>query len=208
MKVSGRVGPVGNFSGYEDNIEYFWGLAPIPLGDTPSAFTQADVTQFTSGCPEVAASTVEFRMGFTDGPDDGKRIGTLKETAFWRFGPDGKVIAYEAMIPNLNNFVGKTTSPLGTVFRGGSFVPTEKQKEVIYENLCQAHNLLCTKGFAQWPSKEACKAALAKKPFGTFDAVWGDNVVCRLVHVMLSAIRPGVSSPFYLIISKEIASLI
>ncbi|QDS71543.1 hypothetical protein FKW77_005418 [Venturia effusa] len=195
QKVSGRVGPVGNFSGYEDNIEYFWGLAPIPLGDTPSAFTKATVTQFTSGCPEVAASTVEFRMGFTDGPDDGKKIAVLKETAFWKFGPDGKITAYEASIPNLNNFVGKTTSPLGTIFKGGSFVPTTGQKDVIYDNLCGAHDLLCKDGFAQWFSKDECIAELKKKPFGTFDAVWGDNVVCRLVHVMLASIRPGHHCP-------------
>jgi hypothetical protein len=112
------------------------------------------------------------------------------------------------MIPNLNNFVGKATSLIGTGLRGYSFVPTEKQKEGIYENLCQAHNLLCTKRFAQWPTKEACEVALAKKPFGIFDVVWGDNVVRRLVHVMLSAIRPGVSSSIYFIISKKIASLL
>lgn len=191
--VNGRVGLVGNFSGYEDNIEYFWGLAPIPLGDNPMAFTKATITQFTSGCPEIAASTVEFRMGFTDGTNDGKKVAVLKETAFWKFDTDGRITAYEAMIPNLNNFVGKTTSPLGTIFKGGSFVPTTQQKEAIYDNLCGAHDLLCEDGFAQWDSKEECVTALKEKPFGTFDAVWGDNVVCRLVHVMLSSIRPGVS---------------
>lgn len=34
------------------------------------------------------------------------------------------------------------------------------------------------------------------KPFGTFDEVWGDNVVCRLIHVILAQVRPDVCSSF------------
>ncbi len=31
------------------------------------------------------------------------------------------------------------------------------------------------------------------KNFGSFDEVWGDTIVCRLVHVILAAVRPEVS---------------
>lgn len=38
-----------------------------------------------------------------------------------------------------------------------------------------------------------CIAELTLKPFGTFDEVWGDNIVCRLIHVTLAQVRPDVS---------------
>jgi hypothetical protein len=78
MKVSGRVGPVGIFSNCEDNIEYFWGLAHISLGHTPIAVTQTDITQFTSDCPEVTASSVEFRIGFKNGLTMAKSLLTKR----------------------------------------------------------------------------------------------------------------------------------
>ncbi len=56
--ATGRITPLGNFSGFEDSVEYFFGLTtPIqpPLYDT---WTSARLSAFTSGCPEVAASVV------------------------------------------------------------------------------------------------------------------------------------------------------
>lgn len=34
-------------------------------------------------------------------PDFGKHLTYLKEIAFWKFGQDGAVLAYDAWIPNL-----------------------------------------------------------------------------------------------------------
>lgn len=42
-------------------------------------------------------------------------------------------------------------------------------------------------------STENCIDTLSNKPFGTYDEVWGDNVVCRTIHVLLAAIRPEAS---------------
>lgn len=41
-----------------------------------------------------------------------------------------------------------------------------------------------------------CIATLLAKPFGTFDETWGDNIVCRLVHVVLTQVRPEVWDTF------------
>ena len=56
-----------------------------------------------------------------------------------------------------------------------------------------------------------CTLELETKPFGTFDEVWGDDVVCRLIHVILAQIRPDVCiappSPFvwlYFIYQKKL----
>lgn len=68
--AAGRVSPVGNFSGFDDSIEYFFALAPTPQGGNGLGIYQADVLEFTSGCPEVAASLVYLRTGHVD-PETG-----------------------------------------------------------------------------------------------------------------------------------------
>ena len=61
QNATGRVSPVGNFSGFDDSIEYFFALAPTPQISNGIGFYAADVVEFTSGCPEVAASLVYLR---------------------------------------------------------------------------------------------------------------------------------------------------
>jgi hypothetical protein len=34
--ATGRVDPVGKFTGFEDSIEYFFALAPVPQGNSAS----------------------------------------------------------------------------------------------------------------------------------------------------------------------------
>lgn len=33
------------------------------------------------------------------------------------------------------------------------------------------------------------------KPFGNYNQIWGDNVVCRTIHVILSELRPEMHCP-------------
>ena len=81
-KASGRISPIGNFSGLEDSVEYFFGLTPPPQAPLFGTWTEAKLVSFTSGCPEVAASVV---YGKTTGvnPDFpatfGKTISTIKQ---------------------------------------------------------------------------------------------------------------------------------
>lgn len=41
-----------------------------------------------------------------------------------------------------------------------------------------------------------CVSTLSGKPFGSYDEVWADNVVCRTIHIILALVRPDVSSIF------------
>jgi hypothetical protein len=55
--ATGRVTPVGEFFGFQDSFEYFFGLAPLPTGSPPNgAISKATLAEFTSGCPEVSSS--------------------------------------------------------------------------------------------------------------------------------------------------------
>ncbi|KAI9822576.1 MAG: hypothetical protein M1827_000295 [Pycnora praestabilis] len=109
--ATGRISPIGNFSGFQDSVEYFFALAPTAQPPSYSVFSKAQVVEFTSGCPEVAASVVYF-------------------------------------------------TELGGPLNNQQYVTTLKQK-----------------------------------PFGDWDELWGDDIVCREVHIELARIRPAVHCP-------------
>ena len=79
--ASGRVSPIGNFSGFQESTEYFFALAPVPRAPRYIAFTKAQVVEFTSGCPDVAASVVYFTNSVVNetAANNGQYITTLKQ---------------------------------------------------------------------------------------------------------------------------------
>lgn len=199
--VTGRVTPLGNFSGYEDNIEYFWGLAPVPVDPSTAAISQAVVTQFSSGCPEVAASTVELTVTNVVGPNNGTFITKLKERAFWRFDSNGLIIAYDAWIPNLQQFVGKLDEPSVAIYPGGAYSPNATSQAVTEAQICELQAEFCTGDNQVYDSVNDCLGTLQSKTYGTYDETWGDNVPCRRIHVLLTPIRPAVRSGYNITIA-------
>lgn len=81
VNATGRITPVGNFTGAADSMEYFFALAPLPMAPNYVTWLKAEVTHFTSGCPEIAASVVYFCAAIyhPGSPDDGKYVTTLKQ---------------------------------------------------------------------------------------------------------------------------------
>jgi len=79
--ATGRVSPLGNFTGFEDSIEYFFALALVPSPPAYSVFTKATVVGFSSGCSEVAASIayLETRVDNTNLTNHGQYLSTLKQ---------------------------------------------------------------------------------------------------------------------------------
>ena len=194
VNVTGRVTPLGDFSGYEDSIEYFWGLAPVPIPPSTAAISRAVVTHFTSGCPEVASSTVEFTVTNVVGPLNGTLITKLKQIAFWRFDTNGRIVAYDAWIPGLQNFVGKLMDPTVRAFPGGAYEPSDAHKNETMLQICATQDQFCTGGNQVYSNIGECMGTLAQKRFGIYDEAWGDNVACRRVHVLLTPLRPAVGS--------------
>ncbi|MCJ1318139.1 hypothetical protein MMC15_003466 [Xylographa vitiligo] len=186
--ASGRIAPIGNFTGFEDSVEYFFGLTPPPQAPVWDTWTSAKVVSYTSGCPEVASSVV---YGTTTGvnPDVpetyGKYISTIKQVAFWRFDDQGAVLYYDAWFSNLNDY---TTLLYGTA-------PNPTYNSAIIEALCTEAEELCTGNNTQYTSKENCVSTLSAKPYGEWDEVWGDNIVCRILHILLAKLRPDVHCP-------------
>ena len=81
--ATGRITPLGNFTGFVDSIEYFFGLAPTPNPPTYDAISAADIVEFTSGCADVAASVVYLTTSAHNpaSPDHGRPRTKLKQVS-------------------------------------------------------------------------------------------------------------------------------
>ncbi|KAK4124424.1 hypothetical protein N657DRAFT_655665 [Parathielavia appendiculata] len=185
----GRVDPVGTFTDFEHSIEYFFALSPLPEANpVRAAITGYQITEFSSQCRNVAASIVYLYCSVVNpgSPDHGKPLPPLKQVAFWRFNKCGAVKKYDAWIPNLNSWFEATTASYVTdpVFRNASI-----------EQICGATQMRCQGPNAQWSSVGECVAALSQKTYGSYDEVWGDNIVCRSIHLVLTQVRPDVHCP-------------
>ena len=82
--AKGRVSPGGSFSGFTDTNEYFFGLALVPQPPFYTAFSQAVISEFVSGCPQVAASVVNLVTSVVNpnATNNGQYVSTLKEVGF------------------------------------------------------------------------------------------------------------------------------
>ena len=90
---------------------------------------------------------------------------------------------YDAYLPSLGAYTALLYgTPATPLFQAATI-----------EQICSSTQQLCTGKNQQFPTKEACVKTLSAKTFGTFDAAWGDNVVCRSLHVILAKLRPDVS---------------
>jgi hypothetical protein len=82
--ATGRVDPVGNFTGFEDSIEYFFALAPVPQAYSAStAISSIQITEFSSACKDVAASVVYLFCNVENpsSADNGRPLAPLKEVS-------------------------------------------------------------------------------------------------------------------------------
>lgn len=82
--VAGRVDPVGDFVGFQDSIEYFFALSPLPQGNAASAaITSYKIAEFSSGCRDIAASVVYLFCSVVNPgcADHGKQLAPLKQVS-------------------------------------------------------------------------------------------------------------------------------
>jgi hypothetical protein len=188
VNATGRVSPVGNFSGIEESSEYFFGLGPQAEPPFYIAWTGMDITSFSSECPEVAASKAKITTSIVrpGHPDDGKYISTLVQTAFWRFDENGAVLAYDAVLPQVGKWFGKAY--------GVDFSDRATQIGAI-DQLCQETMRECTGKNQQFESVEQCIVSHGQADFGVYDEIWGNNTVCRTIHVILAKLKPEIHCP-------------
>ncbi|KAG9242310.1 hypothetical protein BJ878DRAFT_178465 [Calycina marina] len=182
--ATGRVSPLGNFTGFDDSIEYFFALALVPSAPAYAVFTSAKVIEFSCGCAEVASSVayLETRVYAPGAPDHNKYLSTLKQVAFWKFDKHGAVLFYDAWIPNLDQW--------DFLALGHKNVSNPVIQSQIIRGVCSIVQQRCVGKDQQYESMDDCVANWSQKSFGTYAEVWGDNVVCRTIHVILTLVRP------------------
>ncbi|MCJ1314947.1 hypothetical protein MMC15_000261 [Xylographa vitiligo] len=187
-QATGRIDPVGVFTGFNESVEYFFGLAPLPGPPTNVTISKAEVVEFNSGCPHVASSVVYLVCSaYSPGqPDNGKFVATLKQVANWNFDDNGLVLKYDAWIPNLTNW---------TIIGLGADVTAPTVQSSYIETICTNAQQRCVGANTQYSSVAQCISVLTAKPFGTFDEAWGDDVVCRSIHVILTLMDPVTHCP-------------
>lgn len=188
--ATGRISPAGVFNGFQDSVEYFFGLSPRPQQPGPGViFSSAQVVEFASACPKVASSTVYFTTSVYDPgqPDNGAYISTLKQVAYWHFDEHGAVLKYDAWIPNLSNW--------SAVVTGGNAAYNPQLQAATIQGLCGGIQQRCVGSNTQYSSVADCISTLSQKPYGNLDEAWGDDVVCRTIHFLLTAIRPNIHCP-------------
>ena len=105
--------------------------------------------------------------------------------AFWRFDEKGAVLYYDAWLPNLAPYTSRLYGRMQNASTDAAVI----------QQLCSSTKPLCQGPNQQYPSQPACQAQLGARPFGSWDEVWGDNVICRTLHVMLARFRPEVGVP-------------
>lgn len=84
--ATGRITPLGNFTGFDESTEYFFALSPVPTAPLYQAFIKAEVVAYQSECAQVASSIVWLTLGvYNPGAVDHlKEIAVLKQV---RSGP-------------------------------------------------------------------------------------------------------------------------
>ncbi|KAK6503766.1 hypothetical protein TWF481_008772 [Arthrobotrys musiformis] len=138
--VSGRIQEIGNFTNFRHSIEYFFGLAPRPQGSMYSAIVEAELIQFSSDCPSVAASTVNFKVALADPSKPGfgapgtRTYTYLKQSGFWHFDEHGRVDYYDLYIPALNEFA--------TILNGADF-NSKLVQLLATKQICQGAQKVC-----------------------------------------------------------------
>jgi hypothetical protein len=94
-------------------------------------------------------------------------------------------LKYDAWITNLNAWIEASTGiPISnSQLEGGTI-----------QQVCAVTQQRCTGSNTQWSSVNQCVSVLSQKPYGNYDETWGDNIVCRTIHLVLTQVRPDVSS--------------
>lgn len=95
------------------------------------------------------------------------------------------MLYYDAWIPNLQNFTEMLLANL-------DLTNLQLQAGWIEFN-CAEIEQRCVGSNTQYTSAANCVSVLSQKPFGDYDEAWGDNVVCRAIHTILTKIDPDVS---------------
>ena len=97
------------------------------------------------------------------------------------------MLKYDAWIPNLGLYIQQLSRT-----HSGNLSAAEIQRSTI-KGFCDAVQSECTYSNTQYKGSQDCIDTLSAKPFGNWEEVWMDSVVCRELHILLARVDPKVS---------------
>jgi len=169
--VTGRVTPVGQFSDFEGVLEYFYALALTPGSFVPSINVR---TLISTG------NRVGVRMDILFNTVDGD-AWNLTQTGFYEFDENNRVREFDVAILNLGAAVD---------------TPVEARPYAIQE-MC--HTVMVSPGycagFGEFEDYNDCVNFMNAIPYGSWNRANSNTTTCRLLHTILTAVRPDVHCP-------------
>jgi len=172
--VIGRVVPVGRFTDFQGVLEYFYALAR-----SPTAF----VSQVNLRTLISTGTRVGVRADITFNANDGSRTWNLTQTGFYEFDENDRVKEFDVTILNL----GKNSDlPDDPVIR-----------QAAIQGMCNTLMVspgTCV-GWGEFEDFNDCVSFMNSLRWGTWDRANSDTVTCRLLHTILTAVRPDYHCP-------------
>jgi hypothetical protein len=172
--VTGRVTPAGHFHDEQAVNEYFFALASTPT----SRVVRVQMQSLAASGDKVAVE-VDIFFERTDGT-----AFTLRQTGFFTFNKQNRVISFDLTILNL----GAAVNPR-----------SDAEREANIQGLCAVLTMGVLGRPATCPSEYTdmadCMAFMHSIPYGTWDRANSNTVVCRQLHSLLTPYRPDVHCP-------------
>lgn len=173
----GRVQPVGTFKSTEAALEYLYGVS-CQIPNVPVRVEVIDAVTLLHITYDADRYLISFkiRIDFVSK----KRFNLYGMLAFDR---RFKLCGYESVVQNI-----------GLTF----YIPPNQESATI-QYLCQGTQAVCpvSSPLEQYSSFEECVTFLSppNTPFGDYDRADQNNVICRVVHLLLAQISPAIHCP-------------
>mmetsp|Transcript_27305 Transcript_27305/g.41938 ORF Transcript_27305/g.41938 Transcript_27305/m.41938 type:complete len:291 (+) Transcript_27305:67-939(+) len=198
--VSGRVNPVGTFSGDINTLEYFFALSvgdyAISGDDIQTTVVKGPKLPFRyMTCDETSRITSWaadfYRTGADEDLEDASFESSIRMLGVTRFTKAGQICGYELNLERLSLSVVE----FPTLTRSTSLVDYTLQTTRIITQMCLAINFACTGENRQYLGIADCLFFMNSIPFGSWDNADQDNVTCRNLHMLLALFRPDAHCP-------------
>jgi len=177
--VTGRINPVGIFAGRQDTVEYFYALGnPVTgtINDGDQYVIQNDI-RILDILGTRASIQVNIHFAYWPATTTDHNV---TQTGWFGFFPDEDTIAwYDLTIIRLDQ---------------ASDQPASTDPAAI-ETLCTQAQQRCVGANQQFDNQTACVAFMTSIDFGSWGNAWSNTVICRIVHNLLTRVRPEYHCP-------------
>jgi hypothetical protein len=199
--VKGRVTPAGEYDDFEGAIEYFYGLALTPA-------SRVDSIKFRSMVSSDDKVAVEVDLHFCNAPYTGCDIAvanggnnkTIRQTGFYTFNKNDKVVSFDLTILNLGKFsdVSSEEAKMQNIIGVCTMLTTAHlnviSEEVVFAGTCPNQFDNVSDFPAGFPAVEGsslnnCITFMKSIPYGTWDQPASNTFTCRSLHSLLTPFR-------------------